>query len=55
MKGNRKYITLGAALKYSSLGLDISYLIPVNGNKVGTNPLENTLRFNLTYDIISKK
>lgn len=50
MKGNRKYVTLGAALKYNVFGLDVSYLVPVNG-KVGTNPLENTLRFNLTYDI----
>lgn len=53
MKGNRKYVTLGAALKYNVFGLDVSYLVPVNG-KVGTNPLENTLRFNLTYDIASK-
>lgn len=50
MKGNRKYVTLGAALKYSVFGLDISYLIPLS-NKVGSNPLENTLRFNLTYDM----
>ncbi|MBR4146713.1 MAG: type IX secretion system outer membrane channel protein PorV [Bacteroidales bacterium] len=54
MKGNRKYVTLGAALKYNVFGLDVSYLVPVNG-KVGTNPLENTLRFNLTYDLVSKK
>ena len=53
MKGNRKYVTLGAALKYNVFGLDVSYLVPVNGT-VGTNPLENTLRFNLTYDIVSK-
>lgn len=52
LKGNRKYVTLGAALKYNVFGLDISYLVPVNGT-VGTNPLENTLRFNLTYDIMS--
>ncbi|MBR3709676.1 MAG: type IX secretion system outer membrane channel protein PorV [Bacteroidales bacterium] len=50
MKGNRKYVTLGAALKYNVFGLDVSYLVPVNG-KIGTNPLERTLRFNLTYDI----
>lgn len=50
LKGNRKYVTLGAALKYNVFGLDISYLIPVNGT-YGTNPLENTLRFNLTYDL----
>ena len=54
MKGNRKYVTLGASLKYNVFGLDVSYLVPVNGT-VGTNPLENTLRFNLTYSIGAKK
>ena len=49
-KGNRKYFSLGAALKYNVFGLDVSYLIPVS-SIVGTNPLENTLRFNLTYNI----
>lgn len=51
LKGNRKYVTLGAALKYNVFGLDVSYLVPVNGGMVGTNPLERTLRFNLTYDL----
>ena len=54
LKGNRKYVTLGAALKYSVFGLDVSYLIPV-GTVVGSNPLENTLRFNLTYSMGKKK
>ena len=54
MKGNRKYVTLGAALRYSVFNLDISYLIPVS-NKAGSNPLENTLRFNLTYNMGVKK
>lgn len=49
-KGNRKYFSLGAALKYNVFGLDVSYLVPVSGI-VGTNPLENTLRFNLTYNL----
>lgn len=49
MKGNRKYVTMGAALKYNVFGLDVSYLVPVSGN-IGTNPLENTLRFNLTLN-----
>lgn len=48
-KGNRKYVSLGAALKYNVFGLDVSYLVPLYN--VGTNPLENTLRFNLTYNI----
>ena len=54
MKGNRKYVTLGAALKYNVFSLDLSYLIPVAA-KAGTSPLENTLRFNLTYNLGKKK
>lgn len=53
LKGNRKYVTLGAALKYNVFGLDVSYLVPVNGT-YGTNPLESTLRFNLTYNMGKK-
>ena len=53
LKGNRKYFTLGAALKYNVFGLDVSYLIPI-GSTVGVSPLENTLRFNLTYSISAK-
>jgi hypothetical protein len=45
-KGNRKYFTLGAGLKYNVFGLDFSYLIPLEQR----NPLENTLRFTLTFD-----
>jgi hypothetical protein len=54
LKGNRKYFTLGAALKYNVFGLDVSYLIPI-GNTVGVSPLENTLRFNLTYNFVAKE
>lgn len=54
LKGNRKYVTLGAALKYNVFGLDVSYLIPVN-TVAGANPLENTLRFSLTYSMGGKK
>lgn len=45
-KGNRQYITLGAGVKYNVFGLDFSYLIPTRQR----NPLENTLRFTLTFD-----
>jgi hypothetical protein len=48
-KGNRKYVTFGAGVHYKVFALDVSYLLPVSG-KVGTNPLENTLRFNLTFN-----
>ncbi len=46
-KGNRQYFTLGAGLKYNVFGLDFSYLISTNPN----NPLKNTLRFTLAYDM----
>lgn len=45
-KGNRKYFTLGAGIKYNVFGLDFAYLIPTQQR----NPLENTLRFTLTFD-----
>ena len=51
-KGNRKFASLGAGLRYNVFGLDFSYLIPINsGTSVGTNPLQNTLRFALTFDL----
>ncbi|MBO5810788.1 MAG: type IX secretion system outer membrane channel protein PorV [Bacteroidales bacterium] len=52
MKGNRRYVTLGAGLRYNVFSLDVSYLIPVNNTATsGQNPLENTLRFSLTFNI----
>jgi len=49
-KGNRKYFTLGVGVKYSSFGLDFSYLIPT----VQNNPLQNTLRFTLLFNFDKK-
>ncbi|MFW5707614.1 MAG: type IX secretion system outer membrane channel protein PorV, partial [Bacteroidota bacterium] len=46
-KGNRKFFTLGLGLKYNVFGLDFSYIIPV----MQRSPLENVLRFSLTFDI----
>ncbi|MEJ7676790.1 MAG: PorV/PorQ family protein [Segetibacter sp.] len=50
LKGNRKYFTLGAGLKYNVFGLNFSYLVP-SGNGVSRNPLSNTLRFSLVFDL----
>ena len=52
MKGNRRYLTFGAGLRYNVFAIDVSYLVPVNnrGNS-GTNPLEGTMRFNLAFNI----
>ena len=47
LKGNRKYFTVGAGVKYNVFGLDFAYLIPIEQK----NPLENTLRFTLTFDM----
>ena len=46
-KGNRRYITFGAGLKYTFLGLDFSYLYPFTTN----DPLANTLRISLSFDL----
>lgn len=48
-KGNRKYFTVGAGLKYNMVGLNFSYLLP-QGTGVNRNPLSNTLRFSLLFD-----
>lgn len=45
-KGNRKYFTLGAGLKYQVFKLDFAYMIPTSQN----HPLQNTLRFTLAFD-----
>jgi long-subunit fatty acid transport protein len=46
-KGNRKYFTAGAGLQLNVFALDFSYLLPTQRN----HPLENTLRFSLSFDI----
>lgn len=53
-KGNRKYFTMGAGLKYNMFGINFSYLLP-SGNGVNRNPLSNTLRFSLLFDFDGKK
>ena len=49
-KGNRKYFTVGLGLKYNVFGLNFSYLVP-SGSGVNRNPLSNTLRFGLVFDL----
>lgn len=50
LKGDRKYFTVGLGIVYESLGFDFAYLIP----KGRSNPLQDTLRFTLTYTVKSK-
>jgi hypothetical protein len=48
-KGARQYLTLGAGIKYNVMGLDISYLIATG--QLNNNPLKNTLRVGLNFDL----
>jgi hypothetical protein len=47
-KGARKFFSLGAGFKYSTIDIDMSYLF--SASKV-QSPLENTLRFSLSFNI----
>lgn len=46
-KGARQYFSLGAGFKYTTIKVDVSYLFSTSKVK---NPLENTLRFSLTFN-----
>tara|TARA_B100000902_G_scaffold42234_2_gene49963 strand:- start:18626 stop:19810 length:1185 start_codon:yes stop_codon:yes gene_type:complete len=50
-KGDRQYFTMGAGVKYSVFELDFSYLIDASSSINGSNPLANTLRFTLIFDL----
>ncbi|MBI4930930.1 MAG: PorV/PorQ family protein [Bacteroidetes bacterium] len=49
--GGRKYFTLGLGVRYSVFSLDFAYLIPTEQR----HPLQNTLRFTLSFDFNSLK
>ncbi len=46
-KGNRKYFTVGAGFKMSVFQLDACYVVAT----AKSNPLDQTLRFSLTFDM----
>ncbi len=48
-KGNRQFLSIGAGIKYSVFGIDVSYLIATKQY----HPLANTLRFTLNFDFVS--
>ncbi len=50
-KGARKFFSLGAGFKYNVVKIDVSYLFSASKVK---NPLENTLRFSLTFNFGDK-
>ena len=50
-KGNRRYVTVGAGFALSIVRLDVSYCIAT----ASTNPLNNTMRFTLGFDLAGIK
>ena len=48
-KGNRQFLSVGAGIKYSVFGIDVSYLVATKQY----HPLANTLRFTLSFDFVS--
>lgn len=46
-KGNRKYFTVGAGFRMSAFSLDAGYVVAT----AKSNPLDQTLRFSLTFDL----
>lgn len=51
---DRRYAAIGAGVKYNAFQLNFSYLIPANTGVV-RNPLSNTLRFSLAFDMDEKQ
>lgn len=49
-KGNRRYATVGAGLKYNVIGLNLAYIF-ASGSGISRNPLSNTIRFSLIFDM----
>jgi len=48
IKGKRKYITVGAGFKYNYMIIDMSYIFSTGALR---SPLDNTMRFSLTFNI----
>lgn len=51
-KGARQFATLGAGFRYKKIDIDLSYLFSTS---TINNPLENTLRFSLTFHLDKKR
>ena len=46
--GNRKFLTFGAGIRYNLIGVDFSYIYPLEEN----SPLSNQLRFSLLLNVL---
>lgn len=53
-RGNRKFFSLGAGFNMDNLSINFSYLVP-SGSGVTRNPLSNTLRFGIVFNLGSEE
>ncbi|MES2372488.1 MAG: type IX secretion system outer membrane channel protein PorV [Bacteroidota bacterium] len=49
-RGNRKFFSVGAGFNIDQVNINFSYLVP-SGSGVTRNPLSNTLRFGIVFNI----
>jgi len=54
-KGNRKFVTLGAGVRWKTYGIDFAYLLPVRSSTSTSDPLADTIRLSLKANFKSKK
>lgn len=52
-QGDMKYFTAGVGVKYNVLDFNFAYLAP-SGSGINRNPLSNTMRFSLVFDLGSQ-
>ncbi len=52
-KGNRKYFTVGASVKYNIAGLNFAYIFP-SGSGTSRSAVSNTWRLGLVFDLAGK-
>jgi len=53
-RGNRKFFSVGAGFSIDQLNINFSYLVP-SGSGVTRNPLSNTLRFGIVFNLDPKE
>jgi hypothetical protein len=53
-KGNRRFFSAGAGVVYNKITFNFSYLIPT-GQGINQNPLSNTTRFGVIFDLSGGK
>jgi hypothetical protein len=52
-KGGRQYATVGFGLRYTAFAFDFAYLIPTA--RLSTNPLSNTIRITMSWNLMPEK